>query len=464
MEFVEKIREYIDANDLIKAGDRVLVAVSGGADSVALLYLLHSMGNLDLLVAHLNHGLRGEESDGDELFVRRLAADLGLPVFAERADVRALAADGRLSLEDAGRRARYAFFGRIAAEHGAVSVALAHHADDQAETVLMRLLRGAGGTGLAGMSPRSAGRYVRPLLCVTRAEIESYLRERRLHFRVDSSNASNEFLRNRIRNQLLPLLAGYNPAVFERLTATAEIVAADEELLAALTDQALNRLARQSAGSVTLGTGPLRTELKGLRMRLYRRAIVLVKGDLAHISFRHLQDLDRLLFSPKPNARISLPDGITARRSYGELEILRDGPLDEAEWKDPILVPGPGEYLLPGGGRLTVSMGGELPPGLGLGRWQAGFDIASVPFPWLVRAFCPGDRMVPLGMTGEKKVKDIFIDAKVPLTARRRIPLVLCGGNLIWVAGLRVSELTRIKDSTTATVAVRVEGGVANDL
>lgn len=453
---VKTIREH----SLFREGDTVVVAVSGGADSVALLDLLATLGEwrLRLVVAHLNHCLRGAESDGDASFVRELAARYGLPVEVGTANVRELSRRQRLSLEEAGRVARYAFLDEVALRHGAAAVALAHHADDQAETVLLRLIRGAAGTGLCGMSAKSAGgRYIRPLLSCTRVEIEAYLTARGLVWRVDSSNADLNFLRNRIRHELLPVLAAYNPAIGDRLAATAAALAEDEALLAVMTDQAFDRHNICDKGEAVLALDGLRQETKGLRLRLYRRAIAAVKGDLARIGFRHLEHIDRLVFASRSQAALSLPDGVRVARSYGKLAFAA-GSGEELSAPYEFPVEGPGIYPLPDGGQLVVEL--AVPPD----EWRnvpvtrAYLDLDVAPLPWLVRPFRPGDRFVPLGVVGRKKVKDLFIDLKVPRSVRQRIPLLFCGERLLWVGGVRCAEDGRLTDCTRRVAMVEIAG------
>lgn len=446
----------IGAHSLFVSGDTVVVAVSGGADSVALLDILACLTefSLNLVVAHLNHSLRGAESDGDETFVRELAARYGLPCEVARADVKELSRRDRLSLEEAGRMARYAFLDEVAARRRAGVIALGHHADDQSETVLMRLLRGAGTTGLAGIAPKAGGRLVRPLLGVTRSEIEAYLRSRGICYRDDSTNADTNFLRNRVRHELLPYLATFNPSVRDRLVATAEALAADEELLEQVTDAAFARHAAPGS-MVALRVAGLAAEPVGVRMRLYRRAILLAKGDLARIGSRHLRAVDDLTGSARPNASLTLPDGVRVARNY-ETVSFGLSPERAAAGLHEILLDGPGAYPLPGGGTLLIE---EAPVP---GGWDgappavACFDAETAPFPWLVRTFRAGDRIMPLGMSGRKKVKDLFIDEKVPLASRRRLPLLFCGERLIWVCTLRVAAQTRVTGRTSRVIRAEI--------
>lgn len=442
----------IAAHRLFVAGETVVVAVSGGADSVALLdFLATGSGlGLQLVVAHVNHGLRGVEADADERFVRGLAERYGLPMATTSADVRALSRQRRISLEEAGREARYAFFEAVAGQYGAARIALAHHRDDQAETVLMRLIRGAGVDGLSGMRPRSGdGRYVRPLLSITRRAIVGYLRKRGLAWREDASNQDQRFLRNRVRHELLPLLAGYNPAIAERLAATAESLAADGELLERLTAERYAVCRRDCAGE-GLVVPLLRQEPDGIRLRLYRRAIAAVKGDLRRLAHRHLQAIDRLVFAARSNAELVLPDGVRVTRCYDALTVTVGEPGEDFGYE--LLVEGPGSYRLPGGWVLTVEIAAAPASWEGAASDTAWFDPVTAPFPWQVRTFRPGDRIRPFGMAGEKKVKDLLIDLKIPPIERRSLPLIFAGGVLAWVCGIRRSAVGEVPPGSDRVV------------
>jgi tRNA(Ile)-lysidine synthase len=439
---------------LFREGETVVVAVSGGADSVALLDILARLDLecLKLVVAHLNHCLRGEASDGDEAFVAGLAAGYGLPFASKRVDVAALAKASKLSLEDAGRQARYSFFAQTAEIHGATSIAVAHHLDDQAETVLMRLLRGAGGAGLSGMASIK-GLLKRPLLQVCRADIERYLRARGITFRTDATNADPAILRNSIRHELLPRLRSYNPNISQRLAATAEILASDQELLEELTDAAFLRLAEPGPDGVVLRAEGLCEEKRGLRLRLYRRALSELRGDLRRIGLTHLEAIDALLLSPRPNASLNLPAGCLVKRSYGALLFRKCGVLEPA-WE--IAIDGAGGYDLPSGRRLQVRQiprPSELDPG---GASVAFLDPERAPFPWRVRSFLPGDRLAPLGMKGVKKVKDVFINGKVPLAERRLAPVIVSGDRIVCIVGVKMGDYAKVSAETGSVVRVEI--------
>lgn len=438
---------------LFQPGERVIVGLSGGADSCALLDLLCGMSDLKprLVAAHLNHCLRGPESDADEEFCRNRALHYAIPFESRRINVKEYAALQGFNLEDAGRRARSAFFDELCVKWQTTTVALAHHADDQAETVLMRLLRGAGSDGLAGMSYRNGRGYIRPLLDITRSEIEAYLTERGLTWREDASNRDTSFLRNRIRHELLPHLERYNPAIRERLTTTAALLADENTLLDQCAEEIANRTCSGDGDTLRCDIGLLTAQPPALQRRVFRHLFGRLAGNRDHLSTRHITALEQVLESPRPNATLYLPQGITAIREYGQFLLQRSADARQVAMGERTLA-GPGCYQLPDGSTLTVSIEpapaafSPLPPD------NAWFDLAKAPFPWLVRTFRNGDRIVPLGMSGSKKVKDLFIDEKIPLSLRRRIPLLFSGNTLIWVCGLRSSDLVKV-DGTSAHIA-----------
>ena len=456
---LKKIAKTIGEQSLFQPGDTVIIGISGGADSVALLDVLVSLEGyrLKLVAAHLNHLLRGTESDEDEAFVQELSACYHIPCEIKRVDVDGLRRQENFSLEEAGRIARYEFLHEMALKHQADAIAIAHHADDQAETVLMRLIRGSAVTGLAAMAPKTQEKLVRPLLCVTRREIEHYLERRRLSYRNDSSNADTAFLRNRIRHELIPVLATFNPAIVKRLNVTAKALAADEAVLEQVTEAAFKRHGKVDAQLMCLSVTGVRKEPPAIRFRLYRRAVLQVKGDLARIGSCHLNAVDRLVLSAKPNQSLNFPEEVRVEKKYDTLYFLRS--MCEA---GPVLpdmqIPGPGVYSIPGVGTLLVTVD-QFPAVAGsIPATVAFFDAKATPFPWLLRGFTAGDRIIPLGMSGSKKVKDILIDEKVPRESRRLFPLLLSGGRLIWVLPLRVSEETRVTQETEHVLRAEILG------
>lgn len=443
----KKVLKFIREHGLLAPGDKVVVAFSGGADSMALLDILTHLPDfpLQIIIAHLNHCLRGDESAGDELFVRGVAEKYALPLEISSVDVGAAADRHGLSLEEAGRNARRAFFLEIVEKTSAKAVILGHHRDDQSETVLLRLIRGAAGSGLAGMQPRTPGGvFLRPLLCLCRAEIENYLRKGSLPWRDDSSNADPRFLRNRIRHELLPLLKGYNNAMAENLVRLSKALAADEELLDAVVSRAYEQMALPFPEGVRINLEMLGQEPPALRKRLYRKALSSLKGDLRRISAEHLAAIDRLATGTKGGGKLSLPDGVLVIRQYA-IMMLTNLTADSGRESWELSIDSCGTYKLANRQTLLVEKVVTSPA-----DWpQAGKDIVIVdplrlPFPWTIRCCRDGDRFTPLGMRGRKKLKDLFIDRKIPQAVRKNTPLLLCAGKIFWVAGVQLAEKARI--------------------
>ena len=444
-----RIVRTIRERNLLNPGETVIAALSGGADSCALLDLLATLPDfpLRLIAAHLNHGLRGAESDADEDFCRNMAERYGIRFESRQVNVAERADRQGLNLEEAGRQARIDFFREIRVTFGARCVALGHHADDQAETVLMRLLRGSGMTGLAGMHYANDFDHIRPLLAITRAEIEHHLTARNLPWREDASNRDTTFLRNRIRHELLPLLEQYNSAIRDRLAATAAIIDQDNNLLASLTKAEYDAQVFHENGAVAFNAAALTHLHPALLNRVIRHAVSEVSGNLRNLSHRHITDIRALLADGLPNRFITLPGALRARREYERILLYRAGHSDEIT--PHVIIDGPGRYPLWDGMILDVRPA-RLPDRSEKTSADGGcFDLHKAPFPWCVRTFNPGDRMSPAGMTGSKKVKDIFIDQKVPRDRRRRIPLVFSDGNLIWICGLRFSACAALSDDSS---------------
>ncbi len=450
---LSKVVRTIREQQLFQADDTLIVALSGGADSTALLDLLNRLPGFNprLVVAHLNHCLRGSESDADEAFCRKLAEKYEVPYENRRVDVKYLAKSEGLNLEDAGRRARMNFLDLVREKHGAAAIVTAHHSDDQAETILMRLLRGSGMTGLCGIPYRNQRGYIRPLLNAAREEIVQYLQERGLDWREDASNLDTSFMRNRIRHELLPLLEQYNPAVRRTLISTAAILSDEDELLDALAEQAFSSLWSGHGSDYVCSIVEIKAYPIALRRRILRYACRRLAGNLDRFNLGHIESILQMLDSPRPNSRLSLPQSISAVREYDRLllRLRTEGSLGDS---GEVLIKAPGHYRLPDGGSLQVAISSTPLDFHDLSAGSACFNINKTPFPWRVRTFRPGDRMTPLGMTGRKKVKDIFIDKKVPLSERKCIPLVFCGDDLIWIAGVCISELCRIDNPAAATV------------
>lgn len=444
---------------LCQPGDRLIVGVSGGADSVALMDLLATLPDfpLQLIIAHLNHCLRGDESDEDELFVQRLADRYQLPCELRRSDVRQLAQQQRSSLEEAGRTARYAFFNELRTQYRAAAVVVAHHVDDQAETLLLRLLRGAGTTGLSAMAPINQAGIIRPLLGISRQELRKHLKDRQLTFREDSSNSDQAYLRNRIRHELLPLLQEYNPAIAQRLSATASLLGEDETLLTHCTETTFQQLSRSGTGWSALSLSGLRQQPRPLRLRLYRRAIQDSLGNLQRFELRHYQLLDNLLLEGKTGASLNLPCKLIALLTTDQLlvapkELLQPAPPCSCT------IDATGRYEL--GNGLTLTLEQAQPPlsWQGLSGTTSYVDPAQAPFPWQVRPIAPGDRLELLGSKGSRSLQDLLTDLKIPRYLRPCLPLICQDNRPLWLAGIRRSRHALVNPDQQQAIRITLSG------
>jgi tRNA(Ile)-lysidine synthase len=447
-----KVAAYIAQHNLISPGHTVVVAVSSGADSVALMHLLSRLGaeqGFSLVVAHVHHGLRAE-ADSEQRFVEELAAALGHPCYSSRVDVRGLAAQEGRTLEEAGREARYRYLQHLCRELGAQRIATAHHRQDQAETVLLHVLRGSGLRGLQGMLPRR-GNLVRPLLDCTRAEIEDYLRAQGLRWCSDASNLDLRFLRNRVRHSLLPQLEReYNPALVEALAQLAELARADEQVLEEATAGVLEQALAEEDGGV------LRLDLEVLRgapLGLQRRAVLHCLTRLGGPQGWKMGDVEaalRLAAAPGSARQLHLPRGLRVEKDYTHLVFHRGLPPPRPYCH---LLQVPGITRIPEAG---LQVEARLQPPGAEGEADVRLDWHRLKQPLLVRSRRPGDRMRPLGLGGSKKLQDLFVDARIPARERDRVPVLEDAGRVCWVAGMRPDERVAVGPETTEILALAV--------
>jgi len=468
---LRRVAAAVRGKRLIRAGDRVLVAVSGGPDSVCLLTALHEMRErslipkIELRIAHVNYGLRGDESEGDEAFVRDLAARLGAPVHCER--VRLMPKPGG-TLQSRARDARYALFARLLREHGMSAVATGHTADDQAETVLLWLVRGAGTAGLAGIPLKREGGIIRPLLGVTRQQVLEYLAFSGMPYRSDSSNRSLRYRRNRIRHEVLPVLRALNPNIVEALARGADILSADAEVLSGIECEQWRAVAKESAfGRVVLDGERMASQPLGLQRRLLRRALDVVRGGSAGLTFRHVSDILERVVGGMHGAGLNLPGGLRVERRRGFI-VMEHGERQGAggsitDLATGIPLPVPGEVRIgTGDRRVRVIKGAEHPTGSSDGRAAFVVDGDRLAGPLSVRNWRRGDWFCPFGMGGHrKKLQDFFVDRKVDRKLRDRIPLVVAPAGIVWVAGYRGDERFAAGPATIHPVTLSITPPVA---
>ncbi|HWX53558.1 MAG TPA: tRNA lysidine(34) synthetase TilS [Verrucomicrobiae bacterium] len=460
---IEKAQKYISEQRLLQPGDRVAVAVSGGADSVALLRALlelRSALGIVLSVTHFNHRIRGQEADADEQFTRELSGQFDLDFHAGSANVPAYAREHKVSLETAARELRHAWFARLISEGHTNKIATAHTLDDQAETVLMRVVRGAGTRGLAGISPwQREKRLIRPLLSVTRKEIESYLTALGQTWREDSSNRDLAHTRNRVRHELLPLLEqDYNPGIRQPLADLAEVARAEEDYWNLEIKALFTRLVREGKPR----RGPNQTEsaalavdisaLRALPLAVQRR-LLRAMGEWfgAAFDFQHVRRLLALGNSKETKASVKLPCGLAASRSYRELRLSRDRGPSPAAYS--YTLPVPGEVQVPELG--TVVKAHVIRPESGRSGYNSALllDRTLLAPELTVRNWRAGDRFFPAHTKSPKRVKALLQAARlgrhVSPAERKAWPVVESAGELVWMRGF------------PAPVAFTTESGLA---
>jgi len=471
---IESVAKVAAEHTMFRPGDRVLAAVSGGPDSVALLHLLCELGPrmaFTVGVAHLDHGLRPEAHTEAE-FVNTLARGLALPFHFAAQDVATYRERHGLSLEEAARDVRYAFYKKVAAAEGYQKVALGHHRDDNAEIVLMNLLRGSGPLGLSGIPPVRDELFVRPLMNLTRAQIMAYLEQRQLAYVTDASNADLCFTRNRIRHVLLPLIRkDFNPNILATLHRTATIMADENAWLESQADPLWVRaLLAADSRQLSLDYKALAGMHRAAVRRLLRRAIYQLGGSLRRITFSHVDRLIRLTAAAE-NARVDLPGLISAHKQADRLVLrVMDSP------RQPLTAGRPSEpyeyiidldkisttvaydQVIPAtGGKVTFALltGAHLTKMNASGQCTALFDIDQLSFPLLLRNYRPGDRFSPLGMRGTKKLKKLFNERNVPLPERERWPVLTSGPEILWVLGHQRSQNATLKRQTRHVLEVK---------
>jgi tRNA(Ile)-lysidine synthase len=446
---IGKVRKTVEKCDLLSRQETVVAAVSGGPDSVALLAALCRLaGELDLkiIAAHFNHGLRGKESDADENFCRTLAGEMGVTFVSGR--MKTAKAEKGISPEDFYRRKRYIFLERVARRHAAQKIALGHTLNDQAETVLINLLRGAGREGLRGILPMREGKYIRPLLEVSRREVEAFLKQNGLTFRRDSSNKNRRYLRNRIRLDLIPYLKRkYNPNIEKNLARMAEILQKEDDFIQAHVRRGLqSKHIRREKAKVVLSVDYLNLLPEAIRLRLLKKVLDDISGGKG-ISFSHVTSLEDLARRNESGRRVVLPFGLEAERRYGDLMVRREKSGDE-------LKPFAYELKIPGAvfvpeRNLTVRIRKVTKAQMdGSSGQRAYFDGDRLLGALVIRNRREGDWIEPLGSRGRKKIKKLFIDKKVPRDRRDQVLLLSDALSVIWIENVHLSERVKVTEET----------------
>ncbi|MBD5464652.1 MAG: tRNA lysidine(34) synthetase TilS [Lachnospiraceae bacterium] len=481
---ITKVKAFIQKYHMVKPGSHILVGLSGGADSVCLFFLLYRLSkemDFKLSAVHVNHMLRGESADSDSRFVAELCERLDIPCHSIGVPVGEIAKREKISLEEAGRKARYEVFFKTGEKIGADAIALAHHKNDQSETMLFHLARGCGISGLRGIRPVRKGRIgvIRPLLCVKRTEIEAYLKENHIAYVNDETNEENLFSRNKIRNQIIPLLEQeLCKGAVEHMAHTAELLGEAEDFLLEMTGQVFGRVVVKDGERFILSMEGLQKEHPYLRSSVVKKALEELAQANKDLEKVHVDKILKLCQMPV-GKRISLPYGITAIRGYKEIFLEKNG--QKKEKKDEIeavpvcfLPPKEGEILeihLGNGAVLTAKViscenfmaaycegkKGEVPK-KAYTKW---FDCDKIKGCLTIRFRKTGDYFY-LNGTDKKKLKSFFIDEKVPQENRDSIYLLSENSHVLWIMGYRISHYYKIEENTSHILEITIRGGFTN--
>jgi tRNA(Ile)-lysidine synthase len=456
---LHRVKRTIDRYHLLNQGDRLVVGVSGGVDSMVLLHLLNAcreIFNLSLVVAHVNYGLRPDESEKEADLVQKECERLRFPFECGRFDAREFQRVGKFSLQEAARRLRFHFFGEILRKYDAKKIALGQHADDQVETVLLRLMRGTGLQGLKGILPAREGKVIRPLLEVWRHEIEAFAVKNRIPFLIDSSNLKEDYLRNRLRLSLIPLLEKeYQPKLKEILLRSSAILREENDYLEKEAEKAYRNLVEEKGESLAFKYADYRSLHPAIQWRVIQKMLRTIYGE-------EKEDLGvsqtfKRLKHPPPSFVLEFPLGIYMEKRYETVSLGKK----KVETIPPFEVElvSPGRTFVKEIGRevVTEEMNVEGQSGMPKVSSETAFlDYHVLRFPLRIRNFRPGDRFQPLGVKGSQKLKEFFIDHKIPRFERSRIPLLISGERIVWVVGHRIDEGVRISDRTKKILKVNL--------
>jgi len=459
----DRVKRTIDRYRLLEKGDRLIVGVSAGVDSMVLLHLLDACRetfHLSLIVAHVNHGFRPEASEREAELVQKESARLRLPFEYGQFNVREFQKLGGFSPQDAARRIRFRFFYDLLGKHHAQKIALGHNADDQAETVLLRLIRGSGLRGLKGILPIREGKVIRPLLEVWREEIDSFALGKKIPFLLDSSNLKKDYLRNRIRLSLIPFIEEeYQPHFKETLLRTSAILREEDDYLERGAEEAYQKIVRRAKDTLSFKFSEYQSLHRAIQWRVIKKIVQGILGGGTAVEDGGEAEVHKIhqnLHRSSPSFLLGLSHGFWVEKRY-DLVLWGKGEVKPSPPFEVDLI-SPGHTFVEEIGKEVVieeTDRGQFedysgPPDTAL------MDYESLRFPLKMRNFRPGDRFCPLGVKGAQKLKDFFIDHKVPKFERPRVPLIVSEEMIAWIVGYRIDERVKITERTRKVLKVKV--------
>ncbi|KDR94917.1 tRNA(Ile)-lysidine synthase [Peptoclostridium litorale DSM 5388] len=461
---VEKVKKTIEDNGLINKGDSVIVALSGGPDSICLLRVLNEIKDeygIKLYAAHLNHKIRGMEAQKDAVFCVRTCDEMGIVCFVKAYDVPAYSKENGLSIEEGARKLRYNMFFELKESLGAQSIAVAHNLDDQAETVLMRMMRGSGLEGLKGMDYRRADGIIRPLIDVTRDEIEKHIKENEIDFRIDESNLEEVYSRNKVRLSLIPYIEkSFNPNIKKALSRMSRLLGDDCDYINSRAEESFERLCKKNSDkSIRIDANELCSLHRAISTRLVRMSVEHVLEDIKGFELVHVEDVMGLAGKGREGASIDLPRNMAALKRGNDVIVgIRDEILPKESKSESF------SYTLPKEGSIFIKeIGMEIDSSTMQKKEGSKFkyekgciylDLDKIDGKVTVRSRKEGDRIRPVGLGGSKKVKDIFIDMKIERSERDKIPVISDGKGIMWIYGYRIGDDYKVDGKTSSVIKI----------
>lgn len=451
----DKVLDIIEKYNMIEKGDTIIVGLSGGPDSTVLLHVLHSIKDIyeiKLVAAHLNHMIRGPEADRDEKYAKEFSEHLEIPFISKHFDVIKYSKEKKLSCEEAGRIIRYNFFEETARVQGAAKIALAHNMNDQAETMIMRFLRGSGISGISGIKPVRDSKYIRPLISCSRCEIEQYCRDFNLNPVIDSTNKETIYLRNKIRLELIPyLIDNFNENLIENLYNMSDVMR-DEDIY-------LNSCAIMKIEDIKYEDGYKIDDFNLIKEAIKRRILRLIiekaKGDLNSIEIKHINECIDFIKKAETGKKISLPKNLECIIEYDIFKIQNKKNFRDYEYDITI----PGIIEIPEAEKIIslslIEKKNKLYKDTEFIKY---FDCDKIKFRLKIRNRRDGDFIFPKGMTGKKKIKEIFIDKKIPRDIRNRLPLIAVENEILWIPGIRDTRNYRVDENSKRILEIKIEG------
>ncbi len=447
-----KVLSIIKEHDLIKENENIVIGVSGGPDSMALLHVLLEIRDsidFNIYIAHLNHGVRGIEARNDQLFVEKQAKKLNLPYYTRNVSMIEYGKEKGITAEEAGRELRFEFFREIIKEQGGGKIAVAHNKNDQAETLLMRFMRGTGIDGLKGME-FIAQDIIRPILSISRSEIEKYIEEKNIETVLDKTNLQPIYTRNKVRLELIPYIEeNFNPNIIDTIWRTSRISTIDSEFLEEYTEKEYDKLVKKEEDNVIILDGEKLTYLnRSIQQRVIRNGIQKINGSLQGITEIQILSVLNLLLMGKTGKRINLINNIIAKLNYNELIIEKEEKTEDKDFLYELSYPGDLKLK-----ELGYSFNMEIieineKTEFEKSKYVKYFDLSKIKGKLFFRNRKQGDRFSPFGMSGSKKIKDYFIDEKISKDVRDKIPLLIDEKNILWVVGYRNSEDYKVTKDT----------------